>query len=413
MADSIPTQLENELNYNKVDAELHYKLPSTSDNVLQRRSMAIAPSSGGGSYVAGDSTAIRFKLRSGDFIDPQSIFMTCDYLQSVQTTNAVVPVNGIGCLIRELRIRSGTGSMIETIREAGLLNNILQNYSMSKTHLETVHSIAGGGSGNDEKMGGLADSSTPPVVETNKLCFHLPSGFLHSCGKYLDTGALKGLVIELEFYPSNVAFKSNTAVSYTISNPQIHYDELKVSGAYMKAYQQALVNGMNISYSTYTHSSSSGGDSVRISRSVSRLKDVISIVRTTADVNNLAKNSIGDSKAYTDAVRWNYQIGSESYPVSQVQSSSQAYREALKVFARAKDAYCGNITKKQFLADKAIVSVDCELSQGGAFSGVKTTQNPDILLISSNLMASTDTCDTWLHHERVLRFTNGAVEVLE
>lgn len=410
MADSIPTQLENELNYNKVDAELHYKLPATSDNVLQRRSMSIAPSSGGGSYTAGDSTAIRFKLRSGDFIDPQSIHMTCDYLQTVATTDNVVPVNGMGCLIRELRIRSGTGSMIETIREAGLLNDILQNYSMSKTHLETVHSITGGGATNAEKMGGLVVSS---AVVTNKLCFHLPSGFLHSCGKYLDTGALKGLVIELEFYPSNVAFKSNATVSYTISNPQIHYDELKVSGAYMKAYQQALVNGMNIGYSTYTHSSSSGGDSVRISRSVSRLKDVISIVRTTSSVNALASQSIGASKAYTDAVRWNYQIGSESYPVSQVQSGSQAYREALKVFARAKDAYCGNITKANFLADKAIIAVDCELSQGGAFSGVKTTQNPDILLISSNLMSSTDTCDTWLHHERVLRFTNGAVEVLE
>ena len=419
MADSIPTLLENELNYSKVDPELMYKLAPSSDAVLHRRTMTLAPSSGGGEVTGGDSTAIRFKIRSGDFIDPQSIYMTCEYQQNEinrHAQNFLESPNGAGCLIKELRIRSGTGSQIETIREAGLLNNILINFSMSETHIKTVHTNSGGGVGKtantvNDRMGQTANTY-------EKLTFHLPSGFLHSCGKFLDTGALKGLVIELELYPPAVALKgtgtanANTS-TYKINNPQIHYDELKVSGAYNKAYQSALVNGLNIAYSTYTHSASTGGNSVRISRSVSRLKDIISIVRVANDVTDISKMSLEDSKALDDTISWNYQIGSESYPVSQVQSTTQSYMEALKVFARHKDAYCGNITRSQFETNRAIVAVDCELNQGGAFSGVKTTQNPDILLLSNNVCDNTDQVDTFLHHERVLRFTNGSVEVLE
>ena len=438
MADSIPTQMENELNYDKVEPELSYKLAPSSDAVLHRRSMTLAPSSGGGTITGGSSTAIRFKIRSGDFIDPQSIYMTCDYQQSKvndDATNRAEPPNGGGCLIKELRIRSGTGSQIETIREAGLLNNILQNYSMSKTHIETAHTNSGGGLGYrvspdsgatvdatssltneainylfvNDRMGAVADTD-------EKITFHLPSGFLHSCGKYLDTGALKGLVIEIELYANATVFNvsgTGSGATYQISNPEIHYDELKVSGAYMKAYQSALVNGLNVAYNTYTHSSSQGGDSVRISRSVSRLKDIISCVRLTNDTADETKDSLDTFKAFPNTARYNYQIGSESFPVSQVKSTTQAYMEALKVFARNKDSYCGNITRTQFATNKAIVCVDCELNQGGAFSGIKTTQNPDILLLSNNVSDSNDLVDTFLHHERVLRFTNGSVEVLE
>jgi len=258
-------------------------------------------------------------------------------------------------------------------------------------------------------MGETADTD-------DKIAFHLPSGFLHSCGKFLDCGALKSLVIELELNDNATFLKgvgTITAPTFKISNPQLHYDEIKVSGEYLRAYQQSLVNGLNIGYSTYTHSSSIGGSSVRISKSMSRLKDIISVV-----VPNAADDKIADSvdtyKAQTDAMRWNYSIGSENYPVSQIQSVAQSYYSALKVMARNKDSYCGYITYPQFKANKGILAVDCELNQGSSFSGVKTTGNPDILLLSSgNVSTATDIVHSFLHHERILRFSNGSVEVLE
>ena len=419
MADSILTNMETQLNIQKVEPELYYRLSPTSDDILTRKNMTTAPSSGGGTLKGGDSTAIRFKIRSGDFIDAHSIYMTLDYQQNAVNNNAnrAEPANGGGCLFKEIRILSGTGVVLERIRRCDLLQNILQNFSLSKNNVESVLRIGGGGVGyklvdtvhTNDRMGNSANTD-------NKITFHLPSGFLHSCGKFLDCGALKSLVIELELNDNATFLKgvgTITAPTFKISNPQLHYDEIKVSGEYLRAYQQSLVNGLNIGYSTYTHSSSIGGSSVRISKSVSRLKDIISVV-----IPNVADDKIADRidtyKAQTDAMRWNYSIGSENYPVSQIQSVSQSYYSALKVMARNKDSYCGYITYPQFASSKGILAVDVELNQGSSFSGVKTTGNPDILLLSSgNLSTATDVVHSFLHHERILRFSNGSVEVLE
>ena len=418
MADSILTNMETNLNYQKVEPDLYYRLAPTSDDILTRKNMTTAPSSGGGTLNGGDSTAIRFKIRSGDFIDAHSIYMTLDYQQSVENdhqSDRAEPANGGGCLFKEIRILSGTGVVIERIRRCDLLQNILQNFSLSKNNFESVLRIGGGGVGfnatgnTNDRMGNTANTD-------NKITFHLPSGFLHSCGKFLDCGALKSLVIELELNDNATFLKgvgTATAPTFQISNPQLHYDEIKVSGEYLRAYQMSLVNGLNIGYSTYTHSSSIGGSSVRISKSVSRLKDIISVV-----IPNVANDKIADRidtyKPQNDAMRWNYSIGSENYPVSQIQSVSQSYYSALKVMARNKDSYCGYITYPQFKANKGILAVDCELNQGSSFSGVKTTGNPDILLLSSgNVSTATDIVHSFLHHERILRFSNGSVEVLE
>ena len=135
------------------------------------------------------------------------------------------------------------GSQIETIREAGLLNNILQNYSMSRTHIETAHTNSGGGLGYrvSPDSGATVDATSTSTSQAinylfvndrmgavagtdEKITFHLPSGFLHSCGKYLDTGALKGLVIEIELYANSTVFNvagTGSGASYQISNPEI------------------------------------------------------------------------------------------------------------------------------------------------------------------------------------------------
>ena len=417
MADSILTNMETNLNYQKVEPDLYYRLAPTSDDILTRKNMTIAPSSGGGVLNGGDSTAIRFKIRSGDFIDAQSIYMTLDYQQNAKNKGGdrAEPANGGGCLFKEIRILSGTSVVIERIRRCDILQNVLQNFSLSKNNFESVLRLSGGGVG--ASANGATNDRMGEVENTdNKITFHLPSGFLHSCGKFIDCGALKSLVIELELNDNATFLKgvgTITAPTFKISNPQLHYDEIRVSGEYLRAYQMSLVNGLNIGYSSYTHSSSIGGSSVRISKSVSRLKDIISVVIPNA-VDNKVADSIDTYKAQTDDMRWHYNIGSESVPVSDIQSVSQSYYSALKVMARNKDSYCGYITYPQFASSKGILAVDCELNQGSSFSGVKTTGNPDILLISSgNVSTATDVVHSFLHHERILRFSNGSVEVLE
>ena len=59
---------------------------------------------------------------------------------------------------------------------------------------------------------------------------------MHSCSRHLDTGAMKGLIIELELESPTYVFKNvgSVASGYTLGNIQLHYDEINVSSAYKK-----------------------------------------------------------------------------------------------------------------------------------------------------------------------------------
>jgi putative component of toxin-antitoxin plasmid stabilization module len=432
MADTINTQLENQLEYNKVVPELYYKLAPTSREVLMRRTSTIAPSSGGSPLQAGDNQIVRFKINEG-FIDCNSVMVSCDYSQTLKNfdaTNFINPPNGVPCCIKELRILSGTGTRIETINEAGLLLSVLQRYSLSESNFTTTHTISGGGENTPKvsdatsltassKQMGNSSNFNGANPTTIRYAFHLPSGFLNSVSKYIDTGGMKGLIIEMEFYNRNITFlgkgtgATSDAQNYTLSNFELNYDKVSLSGEYLRTYRMALVQGIEVSYSTYTHQSSTGGDSVRVSKAVSRLKDIISVIRTTSNINNINKNSLGNYKPITESCRWNYQIGSENYPVSQVKGVAETYYQALRTFARNKDAYCGSFNLKEFSDGLGVISYDLEEIKAGVFSGVKTTGTPDILLLSTDLCDSNDTVDTFLHHERILVLTNGSVQVLE
>lgn len=432
MADTINTQLENQLDFNKVVPELYYKLAPTSREVLNRRTSTIAPSSGGSPLQAGDNQIVRFKINEG-FIDCNSVVVSCDYSQPIpnfDATDYINPPNGVPCCIKELRILSGTGTRIETINEAGLLLSVLQRYSLSESNFTTTHTISGGGENTPKvsdattltassKQMGNSTNFSGGNPNTVRYTFHLPSGFLNSVSKYIDTGGMKGLIIEMEFYNRNISFLAKgTGVTtltnnYTLSNFELNYDKVTLSGEYLRTYRMALLQGIEVSYSTYTHQASSGGDSVRVSKAVSRLKDIISVIRTTANINNIAKNSLENYKAIPETCRWNYQIGSENYPVSQVKGVSETYYQALRTFARNKDAYCGSFNLDDFSDGLGVISYDLEEIKAGVFSGVKTTNTPDILLLSTNLCDNNDNVDTFLHHERVMILTNGSVQVLE
>ena len=416
MTDSIPTIFERELSHDVVDPKAMFKMPAESDVVVGRKTVKLAPQDGGGGDISPDNnTAIRFKIRSGDFIDADSVYCTVKYKQSHTsndgTDNALSP-NGVNCLIREIRLRSGTGAQIETIREAGLLQSVLMKFSHSKTHNDTVHTIAGGGNTKANRMGHGAANTY------EELAFHLPSSFLNTCGKFVDTNAMKGLIIEIELYSNAIALEGNGTVvnpTYNLSNPQIVYDEVMVSPAYKKSYLMHMArNGsINIPYSTYTHSKSASNSSVRISRSVSRLKDIITVARLNSNL-VAGEDSLGTFGTLSDAGTWSYQIGSDNLPVGSCQTNAQTYREALKVFGRQKDAYCGSVTLAEFKVGSGIIAVDCELSPGTPFSGTKTSNQPDIILNNNSLFdANPTTLDSWLHHERIMKLGNGVVEILE
>lgn len=148
----VPTQLERKLQTSGITPELVFQLPPDSTTVVSRKTVKLSPSSGGGDEIHGDgASTLRWKIRGGDFIDTESMYCSVKYKQNGANHGAVhyiEPPNGCECLIKELRLRSGAGgAAIETIVDSGLLSSILIDYSHSKSHIQTIHTIAGGGRG--------------------------------------------------------------------------------------------------------------------------------------------------------------------------------------------------------------------------------------------------------------------------
>ena len=115
---------------------------------------------------------------------------------------------------------------------------------------------------------------------------------------------------------------------------------------------------------------------------------------------------------------WRYMIGSQSYPVSGVEHPAEAYREALKVFGRHKNCECGNVSFAQFKNGLGIIATDLEKSIGVFGSGEKTSDNPSLSLVLNGVFqtepsgANALVCDHFMHHECLLKISNGYVERL-
>jgi hypothetical protein len=195
------TNYEREISYSNVDPTLSFKLGKSSDVIKERRSMKIVVEQGAAAYTENDT--IRFKI-GGDFIDSESLYFTCEYEQSVLNgaaasagstaggpadTSKCRPPNGIAGLIQEVRIRSGTGVELETIRHQNLLHHVPINYSHTPNHMTTLHLMAGGGEKTmNDSTGEVDHVDKRPMGEAaatkETFSFHIVSGLLN-CGKLL------------------------------------------------------------------------------------------------------------------------------------------------------------------------------------------------------------------------------------
>ena len=340
------------------------------------------------------------------------------------------PPNGIAGLIQEVRIRSGTGVELETIRHQNLLHHVLINYSHTPNHMNTIHQMAGGGSKTRIKSDGteIDNVHTRPMGETTNtetFSFHIVSGLLN-CGKLLPVSMLRGLVIELvlDTNANVLCAASGATPTYEITNPKICYDNIVVSESYRKSLLMFVAQNqyIPIGFTSYAHQQNqhnSQSQTLQFDRSVSRLKDVISVFRTASRVNDADIDSLETYAQLKNAGgNWRYMIGSQSYPVSGVEHPAEAYREALKVFGRHKNCECGNVSFAQFKNGLGIIATDLEKSIGVFGSGEKTSANPSLSLVLNGVFQTvpegTDAlvCDHFMHHECLLKISNGYVERL-
>jgi hypothetical protein len=439
--ENIPTMFERQLNSDVVDTHAVYKMPAESDVVTHRASMQIAPIEGGSDFE--QNQTIRFRVRSGDFIDPSSIMFAMQYKQTTVNGAAgadfVRPANGMGCLFSRLTIYSSTGTVIEDINEHALLSSVMQLHSHTSNHERTVHTVSGGYARavrKEESDNAIEDARVRRPMGAaagvnGRFVFHLLSGFLNSCPRYLDTNGLKGLVIELTLAPNatvqqgikhgnDTAAQGATLLGYTVSDPLLLYNELTMSQAYKKEYLSKVARDgyVEVPYQTFVHQAethTSNTQYLHFSKAVSRLKDAIFVPRLSSNL-VANKDSLETYATIQEDGTWNVMIGSKSYPVHPCKGAAQTYRQMLKVFARDKDCYAGNIDLSQFKTGSAILCVDFEQSQGTPFAGVKTNGQPDITLQLNKIFDTNAEgnirIDAFLTCDRILRVGNGTAEVL-
>ena len=236
---------------------------------------------------------------------------------------------------------------------------------------------------------------------------------------------LRGLVIELvlDTNANVLCAASGATPTYEITNPKICYDNIVVSESYRKSLLMFVAQNqyIPIGFTSYAHQQNqhnSQSQTLQFDRSVSRLKDVISVFRTASRVNDADIDSLETYAQLKNAGgNWRYMIGSQSYPVSGVEHPAEAYREALKVFGRHKNCECGNVSFAQFKNGLGIIATDLEKSIGVFGSGEKTAANPSLSLVLNSVFttspASTNlVCDHFMHHECLLKISNGYVERL-
>jgi hypothetical protein len=243
--------------------------------------------------------------------------------------------------------------------------------------------------------------------------------------RYLDTNGLKGLVVELTLatncsvqqgvkHGNDTAAQGDTLLGYTISDPLLLYDELTMSQAYREEYLSKIARDgfVEIPYQTLVHQAenhTSDTQYLHFSKAVSRLKDIIFVPRPATNINVSNKDSLETYAALQDQGTWNVQIGSASYPVHPCKGSAQTYRQMIKVFARHKDCYAGNMDLEAFKNRYAVLCVDFEQSQGTPFASIKTNGSPDKIFDTSG---GNIRIDAFLSYDRILRVGNGTAEVL-
>ena len=89
------------------------------------------------------------------------------------------------------------------------------------------------------------------------------------------------------------------------------------------------------------------------------------------------------------------------------------------MFGRHKNCECGNVSFAQFKNGLGIIATDLEKSIGVFGSGEKTAANPSLSLVLNNVFetpainaATNMVCDHFMHHECLLKISNGYVERL-
>jgi hypothetical protein len=294
------------------------------------------------SYAAQET--IVFDINSGtDYVDPASCALTFQTTFTFAATpnaadRCTFGTGSAANLFQEIRIISKNGEVVDRIQSAHVLAKVMKDY---------VYSTDGRASLSNAGVGITFD---PAITYTFVIPMSLISGFFRPTvkGMKLPAGLASGLRIELVTAPAaralhNTAVSTGTAVTYTISNPELMFLQSSLNDptqAVLMANSQK--SGLEYTFPSYFASNFTQVQT-QVNEQVKKAVSQATRVFTTAYnvTTNSVLNELNDgflSIPSTELVDYQYRIGGTYFPQKQIRNAAEAHYVTQACFNKERDA---------------------------------------------------------------------------
>jgi hypothetical protein len=344
-------------------ASMRYSF-SAVDSVPSSLTLRRFDSNNGNNFNPTGASEIRIPVQTDGFLDTKK-----HYLQFQITNLGTKALNLEGdaaCIIQELRIES-QGIELERISRYNLLsvhhnanqstvNDVIKRSVQSgaaalTASAATLFSVAGASL---DEAGGTAPTRTVTLP------LNLSGFLMNRFGKALPQGISQfEIIIRLE--AGATAFKSaaaGTANLYKIENPVLFCPAYNIMDnnimmTYRSLISQRGVNWLGTTYKTYINSlaaTSVTNTGFQINDRSSSLLSFITLIRTTANLTDVLKHSLGSS-TLKGITNYRYKIGGTNFPPDQIDINvsgdnlnvGRVYNEQLKSFAEMGYTYSDSL----------------------------------------------------------------------
>lgn len=302
--------------------------------------------SNGGSFSANQMIRIPFNIPTDSFANLKGAYIKFT-INNADATNIVAldPIIGGAAVIDTWRIVSGTGALLEEIIHYNAIYSLM-NDMVSVSHRESngnvmegsaetpLTELALGGTGqNDVASDPTTNPRTLIAAGGSKTITHVPMSGFFQCDRLIPLGFSTGTAyIEITLPSANFPITTNnnstTAVSWSISEVELHLPVLRMGAEFNNSFRQLLASGVPINWhSTSFHnvqtnvgSGSTGQTTLTMASRKRSVKSVITMFRKTADLTNKKVDSASARKSL-GITEWNYTIGGMKMPSKNVKQS--------------------------------------------------------------------------------------------
>lgn len=385
---------------------INYSAPESTDRDLEGVRM-VTISSNAASHTPTSNSTLRFNVSGGsrEFLDGESVQMYA----TIATTGTAVKLVASGSLFSQLRILTQGGVEVESIQDANVLNRILRIASSNNVH--------------DNTTGSFSNSQRTVASRATSGRFRIAicdiSGFLHG-SRLIPLQAAGGYTLELTMAPvaSSCEVTGGNA-TITLTNVKLVAGIVTTTQDYWESFQQQLASGVPYFFTTYRAVSNTingaGQHSLSLGVRASKVKNVWTVVRPSADINEVVDKS---SDAFVSAGYVSHQLtmGGKLYPPQPIDSYAEAHEELLRTVLANKDCKHASLTLGQFSTDWAtggrengclVLATDLERSQTVPLSGEFSSGVDTRVMVNFSTIAAPHTCTSFICFDRALTYSAG------